>query len=646
MSHSRDNWAPRGIKELELEAQNAVRSTRNGLVVAGPGAGKTELLSQRACFLLETGTCPQPQKILALSFKRDAAHNLRERVKLRCGPVLAQRFESNTYASWAKGLLDRFRATLPKNFRPTSDYTLDKSIGKPEHYRAQLLAVDQDTYKGLSHYEIKHLSHASLLAKYQRDVLNAPIQLLQSGEVANLTYAWWQTVLHHPDGSVLNFPMIEALVELLIRTNPSIRAMLRATYHYVFLDEFQDTTSTQYRILKAAFHDSAAVFTAVGDNKQSIMRWAGADIDVFDTFAREFDVTWHRLTMNYRSAPWLVEIQGHLAKAIDPTSTTPKAADTGEDGRGECCILTFDHHVAEAAHVAQLIDGWVKTENISPTEVCIIVRAKAADYTTALRSELFRLGLRSRVQDEIQDLLIEPVVVAVLDTFRLCAQRWNPQSWQRLIGLVLRLRGLCDVEENGHKARKVASEVNDFIIGLRPSLKIARSTEEIKELIYTIVDFFDAVIFCQGYEQYLQVDYFYDIIDQCAAILSEVRSQTSTWVQALDELTGVDIVPVMTIHKSKGLEYHSVVFIGLEDSYFLGYKKGKTSSKEEDSNFFVAFSRAKKRVVFTFSSLRPSENGFTQTQSRVLVSSLYSLLQEAGVTISKPTTNLHSVVVN
>src|SRR5215203_5231912 len=102
-------WIPTGGLELEDNALETVRSTYNTLVVAGPGAGKTELLAQRASYLLQTNACQNPRKILAISFKRDAAVNLKHRVKLRCGDILARRFDSLTFDAFAKHLLDRFR---------------------------------------------------------------------------------------------------------------------------------------------------------------------------------------------------------------------------------------------------------------------------------------------------------------------------------------------------------------------------------------------------------------------------------------------------------------------------------------------------------------------------------------------------------
>src|SRR5437764_14979170 len=110
-------WKPVGIESLEPSAEAVVRSTGNSLVVAGPGAGKTELLAQRACYLLQTGLCADPRRILAISFKRDAARNLRERVSRRCRPELAARFDSYTFDSFCKGLVDRFLMAIPEEFR-------------------------------------------------------------------------------------------------------------------------------------------------------------------------------------------------------------------------------------------------------------------------------------------------------------------------------------------------------------------------------------------------------------------------------------------------------------------------------------------------------------------------------------------------
>src|ERR1700731_3157574 len=89
-----DEWKPVGVDALEAAAFHVVRSTDNRSVIAGPGAGKTELLAQRAAYLLQTGASPRPQRILAICFKRDAATNLAARVRQRCRPEHAPRLHS------------------------------------------------------------------------------------------------------------------------------------------------------------------------------------------------------------------------------------------------------------------------------------------------------------------------------------------------------------------------------------------------------------------------------------------------------------------------------------------------------------------------------------------------------------------------
>lgn len=84
-----------------------------------------------------------------------------------------------------------------------------------------------------------------------------------------------------PDGALVSFAMINRLVEDMLRSNPRVKRALRLTYPFVFLDQFQDTTYGQYSLVNAAFHDSNSVFTAVGDEKQKIMGWAGAMDNAF-----------------------------------------------------------------------------------------------------------------------------------------------------------------------------------------------------------------------------------------------------------------------------------------------------------------------------------------------------------------------------
>lgn len=124
ISRTSQEWVPVGVNELEPNADTVIRSNKNYSVIAGPGAGKTELLAQRACYLLQTGKCPYPYRILAISFKQDSAKNLKDRVNERCSKKDALRFDSLTFDAFAKSMLDRFMGALPKIWQPTQDYEI------------------------------------------------------------------------------------------------------------------------------------------------------------------------------------------------------------------------------------------------------------------------------------------------------------------------------------------------------------------------------------------------------------------------------------------------------------------------------------------------------------------------------------------
>ena len=115
-----DEWMPSQGIVLEPNAETAVKEIKRCVALtAGPGSGKSELLAQRADFLLTTGTCRYPKRILAIAFKVDASNNLKERVWRRCGAEYANRFDSYTFHGFAKRIIERFRPVL------TGDDALD-----------------------------------------------------------------------------------------------------------------------------------------------------------------------------------------------------------------------------------------------------------------------------------------------------------------------------------------------------------------------------------------------------------------------------------------------------------------------------------------------------------------------------------------
>ena len=307
------DWLPSGIDDLEPNAWEALRAPGSICVVAGPGAGKTEFLAQRATYLLQTGLCPDPRRILAISFKTDAAANLAARVRVRCPPEMANRFVSQTFDSFTKGLVDRFSRALPASWRPTVPYdivfpTRQQVIGfltsarlaAPPEWQAEIAAFSENTFE------------ARQVGAYR-----LPPDAIAPDRGAEFAISrWWTDRLPQPQRSRLTFVSINRLGELLLRLRPHILRALRATYPFVFVDEFQDTTYAQFSLLETAFGGGTTI-TAVGDDKQRIMVFAGARSDAFRRFEREFGARRVPLLFNFRSSPELVRIQHVVARAIE-----------------------------------------------------------------------------------------------------------------------------------------------------------------------------------------------------------------------------------------------------------------------------------------------------------------------------------------
>lgn len=618
----REEWTPVGVAELEPAAENAVRGRGSTLIVAGPGAGKTELLAQRACYLLQCGVCSDPTGILAISFKRDAARNLKERVRLRCGDSLARRFDSYTFDAFAKGLIDRFWRALPATFQPLPDYEV---AFKPDEKSIR----DHVTAIPSSHCRLNTAQCHSLHQGRLWDAfINRPLP--SSGAWENGTHEetaaedLWRYILQGDARSRVIFPMLGRLAELLLRTNPAILEALRSSYGYVFLDEFQDTTRVQYALIRRAFLGSSAELTAVGDKKQRIMGWAGAMQKAFDYFTRDFEATTLALERNYRSSAELVRIQQVVAQSIDADTGVAKSMVPGTE-LGECRVLAFEDDDHETSSVARLVKDWLVKEGLRPRDICILCRMKTALYTKKLQEALTAEGINSRVEDAMQDLLAEPLCEALLDILKLSTRDADPQAWMRTLSLVGNLRG-------GSSERELRISV-DEIVAFTGELSGRLSggdldPAEVLEHLREVMTFLGEDAYRAMHPQYLQGDWYDRLLDQLADALAQAKQGVS-WSDAIDIVEGVNCVPMMTMHKSKGLEYHTVIFLGLEDDAFWNYRKNKV---EETCGMFVGLSRAMRRTVFTFSGFRATgRDGSRKVQSRRNIAPFYELLEKAGI---------------
>ncbi|MEK4454008.1 ATP-dependent helicase [Paenibacillus sp. FSL L8-0506] len=628
-----EDWTPADGFTLEPAAEIAVRSEMNNLILAGPGAGKTELLAQRACFVLQTNLCPSPQKILAISFKTDAAENLKKRVELRCGKELAARFESRTFDSFAKQLLDRFRLGIPEMYRPEKEYSL---VFTPREIRD--IATGYITERHPNRPNWQHEINFNIL--YKR-LSEESLPIFEDGQDI---YSWiliklWDILVHGRGDlqSTLTFPMISKLADYLLQVNPMIKRALQLTYSHVFLDEFQDTTYLQYELVKTIFLGTSTILTSVGDEKQRIMGWAGALIDSFEQFKRDFSAGQIELTQNHRSAPRLIEIQNVLAKIINQNATDARVSSQHSDQEGLCQVWNFQTHLDEATFVATSIANRIQQQNISPREICILVKQQEQIYANSVINELEREGIHARIEKEYQDLIAEECVQLIIDFISLATGDRTHNSWVRVSEVLTFVNGY-DMEQDHTKILKMESDLNDYILQLKNELQQLPNDKElckqgISEIVKGIFNFVGLERLFRLHPKYATGNYFKKTTKEAVEKLTDSYLKHLDWNSSISDFLGLFSIPVMTIHKSKGLEYDTVIFLGLEDDAFWSFN---TQKLEDMCAFFVALSRAKKQCFFTFSASRETSRfGDVQIreQSNSSISSLYQLLQNANVEV-------------
>lgn len=527
-----ERWAPADGLSLEPNALAAAKEiARNLALTAGPGAGKTEMLAQRADFLLRTGACRYPKRILAISFKVDASQNLKARVRKRCGPELAARFDSHTFHAFAKRIIDRFRPVLTGQDALDPDY----SVG-PRRIQRRSITFN--------------------------DMVPLAVQIVESSQIA--------------------------------------RNAIRQTYSHVFLDEFQDCTNVQYELTKACFQDTTVRLTAVGDTKQRIMGWAGALEGIFESYAEDFDVHALNLYQNFRSEPRLRRMQNAMVRVMDPPAALDEDDLPGDEGEIE--VLRFDNDSDEAKALSDSVRGWIDDEGVNPSEIAVLVSKQQNLYCQKLRAALDAKGVPYRDEDTTQNLASEPVANLIVDFLLVAAGQRQPGPFQRLLDLVVFGRGLD--QENEYRAR---SRWNRFIATVKQRIAAEEADladiDDLRTIIGELLDIVgrDAVVGLSS--EYAQGDYLQQQIDATIDRAHALMSDGEDPATALASFSGDRAVRIMSIHKGKGLEFDTVVVLGVENQTFWG------DQDAERSAYFVGISRAKRRLYLTVCEQREEPDG-------------------------------------
>ena len=624
------DWVPIGVGEIEPNAMEVVQSTNNRVVIAGPGAGKTELLAQRAAYLLQTGSAPAPRRILAISFKRDSATNLATRVRKRCRGSQGSRFHSMTFDAFAKGLVDRFGQVLPDRWRPRSDYEI--MLTNKKLYRGFLqqhvgaLPAEIGIRADIESITPKEFEHQHLFGS------RLPSSAASEERINPTPAQWaadrfWQLFLHEKTNTHLSFEMIGRLAGLIVSINPMIRSALQLTYSHLFLDEFQDTTQVQYDFVHDVFLQSNTVITAVGDNKQQIMRWAMAMDNPFSTFEIDFDAHRTLLYNNYRSSPKLVKIQHVLAQALDREVVESVSKTSTTIMKNQCAVWNFQTPEIEAEQLAAFVARQMKARSLQPQDFAILVRQTAAGYTKILEPAFKKKKIPLRNEtDKIHDVVLQNLLTERLSKLLVMILRiaMTPPAWhcwsecQKALSAI---RGISLNDERMHVV--LAQKLHEFSIYLRTRYPSPPNADffTAHALVDCVLNFIDRDKLAAAHPAYAQGSWFENVAEAAAVHLHASSIEATNWTEAIDAYEGLHAIPLMTIHKSKGLEYHTVIFVGLDDDAWWSFSDDKI---ENIASFFVAFSRAKQHVIFTYCANRGA---------RTIIKPLYNLLKQASVSV-------------
>jgi len=535
-------WQPADGLTLEPNAKLAAKEQEHCLALtAGPGAGKTEMLAQRADFLLRTGTCRYPKRILAISFKVDASKNLKERVQRRCGSDLASRFDSFTFHAFAKRIIDRFRPVLTGNDALDAGYTIvERKVGRS---RTQIVFGD---------------------------LVPLAIKILRTSEVA--------------------------------------RNAIRQTYSDVFLDEFQDCTNLQYDLIKLAFQGTSIRLTAVGDTKQKIMGWAGALDGIFEAFATDFAAVPLNMYRNFRSQPRLLRVQNEIIRVLDPASAMSEEQLAGDGG--EVFAWQFEDSRKEAECLADLIANWIRIEQLSPSEIAVLVSKQLELYADHLMAALEVRGIPFRNEQQMQDITVEPAARLIVDYLSCLYGQREPKAWVRLMNQLIPFaddeiqsstrKDLDRLIKQQRKAAVVAELLDVPFSGWWESVQAFLKQVSIETLVALSPD----------YESH---DRLKEVVRDTRMRIKELLKIAPDLPKALERFSDDQAVRIMTMHKSKGLEFDSVILLGIENQTFWG------NADEERCAFFVGVSRAKRRLVMTACDRRetPPTKPFKWREQRV-----------------------------
>lgn len=625
-----------GLNKEQLEAVQHVEGPL--LILAGAGSGKTRVLTHRMAYLMDKAGV-NPWNILALTFTNKAASEMRERVDQLIGYG-----SENIWVS-------TFHSTCVRILRRHID-----RLG----YDNQFTIYDSDDQKSLMRDILKYLQldpkkfkEKTVLGKISsaKNDYISPEEFASAagGDYLYKTYSACYTEYQNRlyQNNALDFDDLLYKTVELFETDKEVLSYYQNRFKYIMVDEYQDTNSVQFRLLKLLANTENEQgqrvhnLCVVGDDDQSIYRFRGANIYNILNFESAYPETKTiRLEQNYRSTQTILDAANEVI--ANNTERKPKKLWT-ENEKGDALVYSqFDTAYEEAEHIADQIFNNCSNGFDIYKEYAILYRTNAQsrmiEEKLVQRNIPYKLvgGVNFYQRKEIKDIL------AYLRTI---SNGKDDISVKRIINVPKRGIGLTTIDrlmdhsiQHGisfYEACKQAEHIAGIGRGAAKVSPFVSMIEVLKGKLtnptYSLSDLFDEIIEATGYVETLEAE---DTDEARSRIenIDELRNKLVAYEQNAEEeptLNGFleevalvadidsleendNVVTLMTLHSSKGLEFPNVILCGMEDGIFPGYisitSDDPMDIEEERRLCYVGITRAMKHLTLT-SARQRMQNG-------------------------------------
>lgn len=576
------------------------------LVIAGAGSGKTRVLTARICHLIEIGI--NPYNILAITFTNKAANEMKERIERQLG-------YSDVWTSTFHSMCARILRMDCERIGYSKDFTIYTDLESERVVKRILQDYPQADPKNKGDY-LWHISRAKTLAlspdDYYDTIKDSDSDAYNVAEV----YRRYETELKKCN--CLDFDDLLLKTVLLFSTCPDVLEKYQNRFHYINVDEFQDTNKLQYDIVKMLSKKHGNLFV-VGDEDQSIYSWRGAEIRNILDFPKDFKgAKVFKLEQNYRSTTSILKAANNVIKNNSNRNEKTLWSEINQDDSIEYYEAYNDRD--EATRVARAIDT-LHRKGAPYSEMAILVRANSV---TRGFEEEFNLhgipykvfgGFRFYERKEIKD---------ALSYVRIAINPSDNDSILRVVNYPKRGIGNTAVAELQNVAKETNSTlfqvlINPGLLSSATAKKLAPFTEIATELVkmqkqMSAVEFVQFAIRRSGLESSLaqsgdpedsnrleNIEELVGAVQQFSqdnenATISDFM-QSVALVSDTDSMNSDDYVTIATVHAVKGLEFDNVFIVALEEGIFPTQRAIYSGDIEEERRLmYVAITRARKRL--------------------------------------------------